>query len=273
MNKEGVLDEIFGRIINSPGISRSDLMSEFGFSNYRLSRVLRKISRGAESLVVVDDNDHGIWIVEMNPEYCQGVVWTDLAWGHFRQCPNKAQFQDNKCYEHSEWENPAITALDRKLSYLAGPRNPTPFSVGQLPIHTIEELMRDLFDITPKTRIQKEICSARATLLKSARAFALWKDSLRKRHEQDWEWMDPELGRRHSRSSINPFEYSLKRSFAVLELVPEATKDEVIKAWRNLARKYHPDKQGGDEEAMKEVNFAKDRIFRIRRWDKETKRK
>ena len=38
-------------------------------------------------------------------------------------------------------------------------------------------------------------------------------------------------------------------------------------AWKRLAKRCHPDREGGDEEKMKAVNLAKERIFRLRRWD------
>lgn len=77
----------------------------------------------------------------------------------------------------------------------------------------------------------------------------------------------PEFFDRNRTASSRPMEFSFKRYFIVLEVSPKATKEEVLRAWRKLARQHHPDVEGGDEEKMKEVNDAKDRIFRIRRWD------
>ena len=39
--------------------------------------------------------------------------------------------------------------------------------------------------------------------------------------------------------------------YSVLGLSPSASKDEVTKAYRRLAKKYHPDLNPGDEEAAK----------------------
>jgi molecular chaperone DnaJ len=47
-----------------------------------------------------------------------------------------------------------------------------------------------------------------------------------------------------------------KDYYNILGLEKGASKDEVKKAFRKLAAKYHPDKQGGDEEKYKEVTEA-----------------
>lgn len=52
--------------------------------------------------------------------------------------------------------------------------------------------------------------------------------------------------------------------YRVLGLTPGASKDEVTKAYRKLAKKYHPDLNPGDEQAAKkmaEVNAAYDAII------------
>ena len=54
--------------------------------------------------------------------------------------------------------------------------------------------------------------------------------------------------------------------YKVLGVSPDATDDEVKKAYRALARKYHPDNYAGSdladvaEEKMKEINAAYDAI-------------
>jgi hypothetical protein len=269
MTREQAAQALYRRIKENPGISRDRLMDEFGYTDYKLKRAFRLMARGVDGWILVDDSDHGLWIIRQDHDHCLAAIWSDEDEGFFTQCTATPCFPDNRCYEHSLWENAAMTAFERRLSYLAGPRNPTPYSVGQLTIHEIDSLMGDLFDIVPKTRIQRQAWTGRASLLKSARAFAVWRDNLRAREGQERDWMDPRLHQRHNRSSVNPFEFSLNKHFAVLEVAPRATKDEVLQAWRRLARKYHPDREGGDEEAMKAVNLAKERIFRIRRWDKE----
>lgn len=47
-----------------------------------------------------------------------------------------------------------------------------------------------------------------------------------------------------------------KDYYKVLGISKSATKDEVKKAYRKLAQKYHPDKKDGDEKKFKEVNEA-----------------
>lgn len=47
-----------------------------------------------------------------------------------------------------------------------------------------------------------------------------------------------------------------KDYYKVLGVSKDATKEEIKKAYRKLAHKYHPDKKGGDEARFKEVNEA-----------------
>ena len=52
-------------------------------------------------------------------------------------------------------------------------------------------------------------------------------------------------------------EYMTKRDYyEVLGVSKTASEDEIKKAFRKAAVKYHPDKEGGDEEKFKEVNEA-----------------
>ncbi len=47
-----------------------------------------------------------------------------------------------------------------------------------------------------------------------------------------------------------------KDLYEVLGIAKNASQDEIKKAYRKLAHKYHPDKSGGDEQKFKEVNAA-----------------
>jgi DnaJ-domain-containing protein 1 len=51
--------------------------------------------------------------------------------------------------------------------------------------------------------------------------------------------------------------------FEILGLTPQATADQIETAYRALARKRHPDKTGGDKEAMQRLNTAKEECLRI----------
>src|SRR3990167_9312058 len=44
--------------------------------------------------------------------------------------------------------------------------------------------------------------------------------------------------------------------YEILGIPKNASKDDIKKAFRNLAHKYHPDKKGGDEQKFKEASEA-----------------
>ena len=64
----------------------------------------------------------------------------------------------------------------------------------------------------------------------------------------------------------------MEEAYKVLELTPDATDEEVKKAYRKLALKHHPDKVAtlGDdvkkaaEEKFQQINNAKEMIFKAR---------
>ena len=62
----------------------------------------------------------------------------------------------------------------------------------------------------------------------------------------------------------------MRNPYEVLGISPDATNEEVKKAYRELAKKYHPDNYvndpnaGAAEEKMKEINEAYDTILRER---------
>ena len=63
----------------------------------------------------------------------------------------------------------------------------------------------------------------------------------------------------------------MNNPYKVLGVSPNATDDEIKQAYRELARKYHPDKYRDSdlsdlaEEKMKEINAAYEEIQRLRK--------
>lgn len=63
----------------------------------------------------------------------------------------------------------------------------------------------------------------------------------------------------------------MKDPYEVLNIPPDASDDQVKKAYRSMAKKYHPDAMHGNpladlaEERMKEINDAHDRIQKMRK--------
>lgn len=261
-------DMLLRFILENPGSLKSLISDRFSLSDYRLNRALRHIARNLDGSCVKCDPVNGVWIVETDPKKCLGLEWLGFDRGGFRQCCEEPAFPDGRCYHHSDAESLELTAFKRRLSYLIGPCDPKPWSLTQLPLHTVEELFQTLRRISPIT--QKEFDN-RLDLLRvivAARAWLKWKDQLRKRGTEGR--IPPEFEQRHKASSINSFEYSIRKYYLILEITPESTKEEALKSWKRLARLHHPDASsgtGGNEEKMKQINYAKDRIFRYKRWD------
>jgi DnaJ-domain-containing protein 1 len=147
-----------------------------------------------------------------------------------------------------------------------GPAEPSSRSLSLLTLLELEELVLTLQRIAPMSRKDQGTKRKLLSMLVAARATRRWKEEMWRRRMEERR-IPPEFEERHRRSSINTYEYSLKKHFVVLEVMETASREEVLKAWRRLARRYHPDAEGGDEEMMKTVNLAKERIFRLRRWD------
>ena len=51
-----------------------------------------------------------------------------------------------------------------------------------------------------------------------------------------------------------------KNYYDVLGVDKNASQDDIKKAYRNLSKKYHPDKTGGDDSKFKEINEAYDTL-------------
>src|SRR5438105_9186219 len=53
-----------------------------------------------------------------------------------------------------------------------------------------------------------------------------------------------------------PISNGMKNYYDILGVAKTATEDDIKKAFRKLAQKYHPDKKGGDEAKFKEASEA-----------------
>ena len=252
--------------LTEPGTSKQRLRRMFGLSEYRLKRVFRRINRELNKRQLVYHDAYGVWIIDVDPAFCTGIEWAGIEAGGARQCHRSPKFDDGRCYEHSECESSEMVALRRKLAALVGPANPSVYALAQLSMPIVEELYADVQAIQPLTRKDRIGRDRLAGMLKATLATLKWKEKMR-RLRSGHGWFDPELEWRHRRSSVNPFAFSVRKHFAVLEVSPKATREEVVKAWRQLARKYHPDSEAGDEERMKVINLAKEHIFRFKQWD------
>jgi hypothetical protein len=261
-----VQKKILELILRHPGTSKQKLSKDFDLSAYRLHRVFRQIERDLVDSVLIHHQENGVWIVKLDREKCLGMDWWDTSDGCcYRQCEKSPRFPDNRCYEHSDWESPEMVAFKRRLDFLVRPCEPSPFLLGQLTLTIIDDMIDRIRRISPETLKDEKNGQRFYSMLKSAKAVLKWKDMMRRRRTE--QRIPPEFFERHRTAPGRRPDFGLKRFFLILEVAPNSTREEVIKAWRKLARQHHPDAEGGDEEKMKEVNDAKDRIFRIKRWD------
>jgi DnaJ domain len=257
--------QVLMTILERPGISKKGISGMFGLSSYRLHRVLRHIERDMQGQTIVHHDENGVWVVEMDPDRCMGTRWSAADGEGYSQCLKDQEFPDKRCYEHSSCQNPEMVAFKRKLDYLAGPADPTPFHLSHLTIEIVENLIGTLTKIAPLTLRDQVEKNGFLGILEAALKTLRWKDRMRQRRSRDR--IPPEFFERHRRSSGRTFEYSLKKHFLILEVASDATREQVLNAWRRLARRHHPDTIGGDEERMKAINLAKEKIFRVKRWD------
>jgi hypothetical protein len=258
-------ERVFKTILEQPGTSKKRIARLFGLSSYRLHRVFRHIERDLQGRTLVHHDENGVWVVEMDPGRCMGTRWSGAPGRGYSQCSKDPEFPDRRCYDHSECENPEMVAFKRKLDHLVGPAEPTAFHLSHLTIEIVENLIGALKRIAPLTLRDHVGKNRFLGLLEAALKTLKWKDQMRQRRSRDR--IPPEFFERHRRSSGKTFEYSLRKHFLILEVATDATREQVLNAWRKLARRHHPDTIGGDEERMKAINLAKDKIFRIRRWD------
>jgi DnaJ-domain-containing protein 1 len=258
--------QILKMILEKPGTPVKVFSRLFDLTDYRLSRMFRHIQRELCDQTLVRHEDNGVWIVDLDPSRCHTMEWSGSQRRGYVQCRSEIEFSDQRCYEHTQYENPEMVAFKRLLTYLVGPAEPSTRTLSQLSLTEVEELLDALQRIAPMSRRDQVTKRELLAIILAANAHLRWRDEMRRRHYQ-YNWIPPEFEERHRRSSGNTYEYSLKRHYVVLEVTEDATKEEVVKAWRKLARRYHPDAHGGDEERMKAINLAKEKIFRIKRWD------
>lgn len=260
-----LLDELLITLREHPGITKSQLCNQFQLNSFKLNRALRTIERDLDGIGIIRSEDHGVWVIHFNTKLCMGVVWEGESDGRFCQCMHKPAFVDNRCYEHTDYESPEMVAFERELKYLTAVAEPNVFFVSQLNLDEVEELINELKRIVPKSHKEEIKQKKLYFMLRAAQARLKWKERSRKRVFDSW--IPDDMWERHRRSTFNPFEATLKKYFVILEVTAQSSRDEVLKAWKRLARKYHPDKENGNEELMKQINSAKERIFKIRHWD------
>jgi hypothetical protein len=253
-------------ILEHPGTSRETLCRLFELTDYRLSRVFRHIERDLSKRTLVHHKENGCWIIDFDASQCSGMEWLGLESGGYVQCSSAPKFPDGRCYEHTRYENPEMVAFQRMLSFLVGPAEPTSRVLCQLSLPQVEELLTTLERVAPASRRDEVTKRKLLGMMVAARATLRWRDQMRRRRMEERR-IPPEFEERHRRSSINTYEYSLKKHYIVLEVSESSSREDVLKAWRKMARRYHPDAEGGDEEMMKTINLAKEKIFRIKRWD------
>ncbi len=260
--------QIMKFIQSRPGTCKTGICNNFGLSEYRLNRAFRNLSREFGDITFVSSHEHGVYCVELDPCRCSGLDWSDGASKGFFQCQNPPKFSDGRCYEHSHVQSSEMAAFGRKLSYCLGPAEPNARNILSLGMTLIEEFREILTAISPLTKLEFESRSSLMDMFNSAYATLKLRERLKDQRTEGFHWRS-EFESRHRASSVNPFEYSLRKLFSLLGIASDSSKEETLRAWKKLARIYHPDTSGdgGDEEKMKELNMAKDRIFRIRRWD------
>jgi len=256
---------ILEKLKQRPGTTPAELAETYGLSRYRLHRLLRQAARELTDSSIIQHEDHGIWIVVIDPECCRGMEWCGAPAGGFRQCRGPREFSDGCCSAHSECESQEMTAFRREIAYRCATATITPSLLSELGLTALEKLGDALSSVEPLTEAERVLKERYRAALDAARAIIRWKEQRRRMARESW--IPPELLGRHRQSSVNPFEFSLRKHFALLEVPPAATREEVLKAWRKLARRFHPDTRNGDEEMMKAINLAKEKIFRLRRWD------
>jgi len=258
-------EELLSLIITQPGTTVRVLSERFALSEYRLNRAFRHLERDLSGQVIVKHPVHGVWLVRMDGNRCHGVEWKGGDSGGYGQCELQPAFPDGRCYEHTTWEDPEMVAFLRRLTSMLGPCDASLRYVVQLTLNEVEELHGTLQRIIPLTRQDRVERERLLGVLGRGLAWLRWKAYMRRMRVEAR--MHPEFARRHRASSINPFEFVLNKLFALLEIPTTSEREEVLKAWKQLSMRYHPDRPDGDEERMKAINTAKDKIFRIRRWD------
>ena len=68
---------------------------------------------------------------------------------------------------------------------------------------------------------------------------------------------------RNSSNRSSNGEYSLEESFRTLGVSPDASREEVKKAWRQKAKEFHPDRAQGSGMSEEVINKAKEKIQQI----------
>jgi hypothetical protein len=257
--------EVLVVLLQTPGCSEDSLCLRFDLSRYRLHRVFRNIRRSLDShKALVAEDGRGVWIVELDESRCLGLDWVGSSDGYV-QCTLESEFPDHRCYYHSKYEDLELVAFNRRLAFLLASAEPSVRSLSCLSMIVLEELSDSLSVVVPKTYADSQ---KKRRLVKELRGALLFRTAKeRMKIDSRPNWIPPELWERLNRGPKNLNDFLLKEHFEILELSFEASREEVLNAWRKLARIFHPDVTGDDGDRMKLINKAKERIFQVRKWD------